>query len=179
MMMEWFYLAAAFSVVVVSMLIALISCRDLSLVGQQQFNLWQAFRRFLKDFSNLDHAQIPQLILWEHYLVYAVALGVAKEVIRQLPIVYPQVTDPDTHFGSYWGGMYHSNYSSNGMLQQSSFSGFTTFNELVDSMETTWNDAYSAVSSSSGSSGSSGSGDGGGFSGGGGDGGGGGGGDAD
>ena len=179
MMMEWFYLAAAFFVVVVSMLTALISCRELSLAGQQQFNLWQAFRRFLKDFSNLDQAQIPQLILWEHYLVYSVALGVAKEVIRQLPIVYPQVTDPDTHFGSYWGGMYHSSYSSNGMFQQSSFSGFTTFDELVDSMETTWNDAYSAVSSSSGSSGSSGSGDGGGFSGGGGDGGGGGGGDAD
>ncbi|HWR30981.1 MAG TPA: DUF2207 domain-containing protein, partial [Negativicutes bacterium] len=153
MMMEWFYLAAACTVVVLSMLIALISCRNLTPAGQQQFDLWLAFRRFLKDFSNLDRAQVPQLILWEHYLVYAVALGVAKEVIRQLPIVYPQVTDPDTHFGAYWGGMYHSNYDSNGALLQSSFSGFTTFDAFVDSMETTWNDAYSAVSSSGASSG--------------------------
>ena len=121
---------------------------------------------------------MPQLILWEHYLVYAVALGVAKEVIKQLPIVYPQVNDPNYQFAPYWGSMYHSRYSSDGILQDTSYAGFNTLSSLVDSMDATWNNAYSAATSSGSSSGSGG-GDGGGFSGGGGDGGGGGGGDAD
>ena len=54
--------------------------------------MWNAFKNFLKDFSRLDKAEIPSIILWEHYLVYAVSLGVAKEVIKQLPIVF---TDDD------------------------------------------------------------------------------------
>lgn len=37
-------------------------------------------------FSRLDKAELPALALWDHYLVYAVSLGVAKEVIQQLPL---------------------------------------------------------------------------------------------
>ncbi len=179
--MVWLYFAAAFAVVCASMLAALLISRSLTPAGQQQFDLWQAFRRFLKDFSNLEHAQIPQLILWEHYLVYAVVLGVAKEVIKQLPIVYPQLNEPNSNFAPYWGGMYHTSYGSDGLLHQTSFAGLNSFSEIVDSMQTTWSDAYSSLAASSISSisNSSGGGDGGGFSGGGGGGGGGGSGDAD
>lgn len=165
----------------VAFFISMRKSRELTATGQAQFDLWQAFRRFLKDFSNLDQAQLPQLILWEHYLVYAVALGVAAEVIRQLPIVYPQVNDPANNFGYYWGGMYHTGYGVDGAVS-SSFSGLTSFAGVMDSLEDSWSSAASAVApSSSSSSGGSfgGDGGGGGFSGGGGDGGGGGGGDAD
>lgn len=175
---DWHYFAISCIIATLAFMTALIICRDLTPEGQQQYDLWQAFRRFLKDFSNLDRAQMPQLILWEHYLVYAVALGVAKEVIKQLPIVYPQVNDPNYQFAPYWGSMYHSRYRSDGILQDTSYAGFNTLSSLVDSMDATWNNAYSAATSSGSSSGSGG-GDGGGFSGGGGDGGGGGGGDAD
>ena len=41
-----------------------------------------------KDFSRLREAEVPSIILWEHYLVYAISLGVAKEVIKQLPLVF-------------------------------------------------------------------------------------------
>lgn len=150
--------------------------------GQVQYDQWQAFRRFLKDFSNLDRAQLPQLILWEHYLVYAVVLGVAAEVIRQLPIVYPQLSQPDNRFGYYWGGMYHTSYASDGGTF-SSFAGLASVSDMMSSLDDTWSHAFSAVSSSGDGSffggDSGGGGDGGGFSGGGGDGGGGGGGDAD
>ena len=180
--LEWFAPMLAFLASMIAFMVAGFRSRDFTREGQEQVDLWDAFRRFLKDFSNLEHAQLPQLILWEHYLVYAVVLGVAAEVIRQLPIVYPQVSEPDSHFGYYWGGMYHSQYGSDGMIQQTSFSGFASFNDIVTSLGDTWNGTYSAMASSvGGSSGSSdsGGGDGGGFSGGGGDGGGGGGGDAD
>ncbi len=58
--------------------------------GADQLRLWQAFRRYLHDFSRLEEAEPPAVALWDHYLVYAVSLGVAKEVVRQLPLVYDQ-----------------------------------------------------------------------------------------
>lgn len=153
--------------------------RILTESGQWQVDRWQAFRRFLKDFSNLDRAQLPQLILWEHYLVYATALGVAEEVIRQLPVVYPEVSQPDSQFGYYWGGMHYSHYDSAGGVS-SSFSGLAGVSEIMSSLDDSWSSAFSGVGATGGgSSDSGGGGDGGGFSGGGGDGGGGGGGDAD
>ena len=153
--------------------------RTLTEPGQWQFDQWQAFRRFLKDFSNLDRAQLPQLILWEHYLVYATALGVATEVIRQLPVVYPELSQPDNQFGYYWGGMHHSQYNADGG-HSSSFAGLSSVSEIMTSLDDSWSSAVSGLGAASGgSSDSGGGGDGGGFSGGGGDGGGGGGGDAD
>lgn len=59
--------------------------------GQTEFATWRAFRRFLVDFSSLHDAPVPSLRLWEHYLVYAVSLGVAREVIDQLKIVFPEL----------------------------------------------------------------------------------------
>ena len=59
-----------------------------SAYGAEQHAMWKAFRNFLREFSRMDKAQIPSIIIWEHYLVYAVSLGVAKDVIRQLPLVF-------------------------------------------------------------------------------------------
>ena len=56
--------------------------------AQLEYEKWLAFKKFLKDFSNLNDAQIGSIVLWEHYLVYAVSLGVAKQVIKQLPLVF-------------------------------------------------------------------------------------------
>jgi uncharacterized membrane protein len=177
-----FYPMIAFSLSFVAFILAAQKSRDFTKEGQAQYDLWQAFRHFLMDFSNLDQAQLPQLILWEHYLVYAVVLGVAKEVIKQLPIVYPQISDPSSNFGFYWGGLYHSSYGSNGALQESTFAGLANFDTMMASIGDTWNSAYSALETGGNSGsflgGNSNTGDGGGFSGGGGDGGGGGGGDA-
>jgi uncharacterized membrane protein len=143
--------------------------------GESQLALWKGFRKFLKDFSNLDRATLPHLILWEHYLVYAVILGVAKEVIAQLPIVYPELNNPQTRFGYNWyytgaGGFMGAQQ---GQFMESSLNNMAT---MAASMEKTWNTAFSTVNSALKSSGrSSSSGGGGGFSSGGGGGGGGGG----
>ena len=167
----------ASAVVAGAFLAVTIKSRNFTREGQEQYDLWQAFRRFLTDFSNMDRAELPQLILWEHYLVYAVVLGVATEVIKQLPFVYPQVNDPNSDFGYYWGGMYHTRYNAVGGTE-TSFAGLAGVTDMMNSLNDSWSSVVTAAGSSSGGS-SSGSGDGGGFSGGGGDGGGGGGSDAD
>ena len=70
--------------------------------GQEDFVRWQGFRRFLLDFSQMQKHEIPSLILWEHYLIYAVTLGVAREVIKQLELVFPNMQDGDYRFGYGW-----------------------------------------------------------------------------
>lgn len=73
-----------------------------SVTGQEDYVRWQAFRRFLLDFSQLQKHEIPSLAIWEHYLVYAVTLGVAREVIKQLALVFPHMQDGDYRFGYGW-----------------------------------------------------------------------------
>jgi len=144
-----------------------------TLYGETQYAMWQAFSRFLKDFSNMDRAQLPQLIMWEHYLVFAVALGVAREVLRQLPFVYPQIQEPDSEFGRNWGFNQGYGYHLNGHETHNAAgwtSGLATAS-LLDSLQETWTSAFSSASAAD--TGSSSGGDGGGFSSGGGGGGGG------
>ncbi len=131
-----------------------------SQVGQEDYVRWQAFKKFLEHFSEMQRHEIPSLIIWEHYLVYAVTLGVAKEVIRQLELVFPNMEDGDYRFGSAW--MMYGSYS--GM---NSF--YTSFDGLNDSFARSLQTATKAASKASSASGG-----GGGFSGGGGGGGGGG-----
>jgi uncharacterized membrane protein len=135
------------------------SFKKRSPTGQEDFTRWQAFRRFLQHFSQMERHEIPSLIIWEHYLVYAVTLGVAREVIKQLEIVFPNMQDGDYRFGYGW--LTYGSWNSFSALHDS-------FNDIGTVMERSLKIAHKAVSKSS-----SGSGGGGGFSSGGGGGGGG------
>jgi uncharacterized membrane protein len=132
-----------------------------SVSGQEDYTRWEAFKRFLLHFSEMQRHEIPSLIIWEHYLVYAVTLGVAKEVIKQLEIVFPNMQEDDYRFGHGW--IYYGAYGSGMNALNNSFDG------IGNSFERAVSTAQKAASKSS-----SGSGGGGGFSGGGGGGGGGG-----
>ncbi|MGI6034344.1 MAG: DUF2207 domain-containing protein [Limnochordia bacterium] len=121
--------------------------------GAEEFAQWKAFRRFLLHFSEMDRREIPSLVIWEHYLVYAVSLGVAKQVIRQLPIAYPGLEEDGCPFGRGW---YYSTAGTMGLER--------SLSRLTTSMQ----GAIRRSVSTAGSKASSGSGSGGGFSGGGG-----------
>lgn len=43
---------------------------------------WTAFKNFLSDYSQLEEARITSVHLWEHYFVYAIALGVSEKVVK-------------------------------------------------------------------------------------------------
>lgn len=119
--------------------------------GVEQVAKWKAFKKFLLHFSNMDKAEIPSIVIWEHYLVYAISLGVAKEVIEQLPQVFSEaeLMDPSLTYMRTYGSL------NNLMLM----------NSMITS---TTNSISSAISTAdiASSPNSSGSGTGGGFSGG-------------
>nr|WP_211205277.1 DUF2207 domain-containing protein [Pseudothermotoga thermarum] len=51
---------------------------------------WKNFEKFLTDFSMLSSYPPQSVAIWDEYIVYATALGVAKEVIRNLKKLYPE-----------------------------------------------------------------------------------------
>jgi len=55
--------------------------------GVNEYHKWSAFKRFLLHFSNMKDYEIPSLVIWEHYLVYAISLGIAEKVISKLRVV--------------------------------------------------------------------------------------------
>jgi uncharacterized membrane protein len=60
-------------------------------------------KKYLKDFSRLEDAPVGHLILWERYLVYAVALGVSADLVRGMALRVPQVV-ADPSFGVWYVG---------------------------------------------------------------------------
>lgn len=51
---------------------------------------WSAFRRFLQRFSSLEDAPALAVVVWERYLVYGAALGVADRVEKQVRALVPE-----------------------------------------------------------------------------------------
>ncbi|MCW3490165.1 DUF2207 domain-containing protein [Dethiobacter alkaliphilus] len=130
--------------------------------GVEDFTRWRAFQRFLQHFSEMERHEIPSLVIWEHYLVYAITLGVAKEVIKQLQIVYPNMESGGHRFGGTWFYMY-------GARGPASFSSMTnSFDNLTSQISQSLQTATSSSSSGSGRGGGFTGGGGGGFGGGGG-----------
>lgn len=64
-----------------------------TLKGQEDYVKWVAFRNFLIDFSRMEDYSITSLAIWDYYLVYATALGVADLVEKQLRTKYKKMQD--------------------------------------------------------------------------------------
>lgn len=75
--------------------------------GADSMYRWKAFKKYLRNFLSLDSDEIPEISIWQKYLVYAVSLGEEKQVLKQLTRAYPEVKKQ--YYGSwfnYFGFMY-------------------------------------------------------------------------
>ena len=75
--------------------------------GIEEYTKWKAFKKFLKDFGRFNEKELPEIALWEKYLVYATALGCAKEVQKAMSIkineLYPNgLNNTDPTFSDYY-----------------------------------------------------------------------------
>ncbi len=131
--------------------------------GMKERNQWKALKKYMEDYSLLNEKTLPDIILWEKFLVYATAFGISKEVIEQLEIVCPDMFNNDNvDRYSYWNFVSNSRY------------GTSFLDDLSNKMENTYRNAerkyqsefvsYNRTYSSSESRHSSSSGSGGGFS---------------
>lgn len=127
---------------------------------------WEGLKKYMEDYSLLKEKGVPDIVLWEKFLVYATTFGISKKVIQQLKVVHPEMFNIDS--SQSVGDMY-MRYAYWNMVCDSRFNDnyFDNFSSSLEKVYTSAVSAYNIANSSS----SSGSGGGGGFSSGGGDGG--------
>jgi len=133
-----------------------------TLKGAEHYDKWKAFKNFLDDFGSFELKELPEIILWERYLVYATIFGLADKVEKVMNVKIKEINVENLNY-EYYPSYFYIDLGS-------------TINSSISSAI---NNAYSTQAANyanSHSSSSSGSGFGGGFSSGGGFGGGGGGG---
>ena len=54
--------------------------------GIEHYAMWKAFKNFLNDFGAFSTKELPEVILWERYLVYATIFGLAKKVQKDMNV---------------------------------------------------------------------------------------------
>ena len=54
--------------------------------GQEDYVRWKAFKHFLEDFGRFDIKELPEIALWERYLVYATVFGLADKVEKAMNV---------------------------------------------------------------------------------------------
>lgn len=128
--------------------------------GNEHYAKWNAFKNFLNDFGTFDIKELPEIKLWERYMVYATIFGLADKISKTMNVKIKELEE---------SGMYIETFPS--------FTDWYIYSTINNSITNSIHENVTAVTAArANSSSSSGSGFGGGFSSGGGFGGGGGGG---
>lgn len=127
--------------------------------GIEDYTKWKAFKRFLNDFGTFDTKELPEIILWERYLVYATVFGLADKVEKAMNVKIKEINVDDMYSGDTY--IFINNYDLTSSINHS-------INQAYQGAQTTI--TRESVSASGGSFGGHGGGfsSGGGFGGGGG-----------
>lgn len=121
--------------------------------GALEFVKWKALKNFLNDFSIIDKRELPEIALWGKYLVYAVVLGCASKLAKDMQIRVKEFDQELTDINTF------------------TTTDFIMFNSINNTVSSSINSAIATARSTqsiANSANSSGGGFGGGFSGGGG-----------
>lgn len=104
-------------------------------LGVDEHEKWKGLKKYMNDFSLLKEREVPELVLWEKFLVYATAFGIADKVLKQLKIVYPNIEQMDNLATyTYINMMIHTDFNSS----------------IVNSISSSMSTAYSSASGGGG-----------------------------
>ena len=70
-----------------------IACTKKTKKGIEHFAKWKAFKNFLNDFGNFSIKELPEIALWERYLVYATVFGLADKVEKAMNVKITEFSD--------------------------------------------------------------------------------------
>lgn len=59
--------------------------------GNEEYLKWMGLKNFMNDFGNMDVKELPEIQLWEKYLVYAVTLGCAEKLSKTMKIKFKEM----------------------------------------------------------------------------------------
>ena len=79
--------------------------------GVDEIEKWKGLKKYMEEFSMLDKKELPEIVLWERFLVYATVFGIAQKVLKQLKIVYPNIEEmAEINNYTYLYFMMHTNF---------------------------------------------------------------------
>lgn len=70
--------------------------RKRTIKGNDHYKKWKAFENFLNDFGRFEEKDLPEVVLWERYLVYATVFGIAAKVSKEMKVKFDQMKMNDT-----------------------------------------------------------------------------------
>ena len=80
--------------------------------GMDEIEKWKGLKKYMEEFSMLDKKELPEIVLWEKFLVYATVFGIAQKVLKQLKIVYPNIEEmAEINNYTYLYFMMHTNFT--------------------------------------------------------------------
>lgn len=53
----------------------------------------KAFERYMLEFSNFRSKGVPEISVWEYYLIFAMSFGISKKVLMQIKACYPNIEE--------------------------------------------------------------------------------------
>ena len=88
-------------VLVIALIIFVVTRRFFTKKGAEHYAKWMAHKKFLEDFSRFDEKELPEVILWDKYLVYAVVLDCADKLSEEMKIKMATMENVDTTYVGY------------------------------------------------------------------------------
>ena len=73
-----------------------IACTKKTKKGIEHYAKWKAFKNFLNDFGNFSIKELPEIALWERYLVYATVFGLADKVEKAMNVKITEFDNVDS-----------------------------------------------------------------------------------
>lgn len=106
--------------------------------GNEQYHKWKGLKNFLVDFGRLDEKDLPEIKLWERYLVYATMFGLAAKVQNAMKMNLERMNYSDNIDFTYlyFDNYYFSNSMTNAVNSSlSSARGTISTHELASSSD--------------------------------------------
>ena len=106
--------------------------------GNEQYHKWKGLKNFLADFGRLDEKDLPEIKLWERYLVYATMFGLAVKVQNAMKMNLERMNYSDSIDFTYlyFDNYYFSNSMTNAVNSSlSSARGTISTHELASSSD--------------------------------------------
>lgn len=92
--------------------IAIAKINVFTIEGMNEIAKWKGLKKYMEDFSLLNEKEVPEIVIWEEFLVYATAFGIADKVLKQLKSVYPDIeNEVNINTYSYMYLMIHTDFS--------------------------------------------------------------------
>lgn len=112
--------------------------------GNEQYLRLKASKKFLLDFGTFDIKELPEIALWERYMVYATLYGIASKVSKTMNVKIQEISDYENI------QTFHTNYYN---FQMCNIINSSISSAVSMANHTAMEVAASSMSSSSGSGG--------------------------